>query len=105
MTDEELTRIVARLRRQKSDDAQTEAKACAGGLSADVWESVSAFANTHGGLLLLGLDENARFTPAKGCELEKVRNAFVEGMGDGAAHSAKITNIPDYKMERIFFEE
>ena len=105
MTEEELASIVARLRRQKSDDAQAEAKACAGGLSTDVWESVSAFGNTHGGLLILGLDENARFTPAKGFELEKVRNAFVEGMGDGAAHSAKITNVPAYELERVFFEE
>ena len=104
MTDGELASIVARLRRQRSDDAQTEAKACAGGLSTDVWESVSAFGNTHGGLIILGLDENARFTPAKGFELEKVRNAFVEGMGDGAAHSTKITNIPAYEMERVFFE-
>ena len=105
MTDRELAAIAARLRRQRSDDAQTEAKACADGLSADVWESVSAFANTHGGLIILGLDENARFTPAKGFELEKVRNAFVEGMGDGAAHGVKITNIPDYELERVFFEE
>lgn len=100
-----MANIVARLRRQKSDDAQTEAKSCAGGLSTDVWESVSAFGNTHGGLLILGLDENARFTPARGFELEKVRNAFVEGMGDGAAHGTKMTNIPSYEMERIFFEE
>lgn len=104
MTDRELASIVTRLRRQKSDDAQTEAKACIGGLSTDVWESVSAFGNTHGGLIILGLDENARFTPAKGFELEKVRNAFVEGMGDGAAHSTKITNIPAYELERVFFE-
>ena len=104
MTDKELASIVDRLRRQKSDDAQTEAKACAGGLSTDVWESVSAFGNTRGGLLILGLDENAKFTPAKGFELDKVRNAFVEGMGDGAAHSTKMTNIPSYEMERVFFE-
>lgn len=46
--------VISRLRRIESDDAHFEAKACSKGLSKDVWESVSAFANTAGGVLLLG---------------------------------------------------
>ena len=45
----ELEQIVARLREQGTDDDAVEVKKCAAKLSNDVWESVSAFANTHGG--------------------------------------------------------
>ncbi len=35
---------------------------CETKLSNDVWESVSAFGNTSGGLILLGLDQESGFT-------------------------------------------
>ena len=38
--------IVARLRAQGTDDGAVEVKSSAKKLSADVWDSVSAFANT-----------------------------------------------------------
>ena len=105
MNESELAAEVERLRRQRSDDDRTEVKSCAGGLSSDVWESVSSFANTQGGLIVLGIDERSGFSYAKGFELEKVRNAFVEGMGDGAPQGAKLTNPPHYSLERVVFEK
>ena len=104
MDDAQLEQEVKRLRARRRDDARTEAKACSQGLSHDVWESVSAFANTRGGIILLGLDERARFTPTKGFEADRVLNAFVEGMGDGAAHGIKLTNPPRYTIERLTLE-
>ena len=80
----ELAKVVSRLRAQRTDDAFVEVKACSRGLSADVWETVSAFANTAGGLLLLGLDENdGAFAPAQHFDINRVRDQFVTGMGDG----------------------
>lgn len=59
MDQEGLDSIVNRLRHQGRDDAHTEVKASASSLSRDVWDSVSAFANTQGGTIILGLDEAA----------------------------------------------
>lgn len=74
-------------------------------LSSDVWESVSAFANTRGGTLILGLDEKNGFTPVPDFALDKVRHQFVMGIGDGGADNCLMVNAPQYELERIDFEE
>ena len=61
----DIVSVIRRLRKEGTDDACYEAKSCDMRLSADVWESVSAFANTSGGILLLGLDERNRFSPSE----------------------------------------
>lgn len=71
--------IIKRLRAQKTDDAFVEAKASAKKLSSDVWDSVSAFANTAGGLLVLGLSEGGgsslplRVSPSTRSEISSSR--------------------------------
>ena len=47
------------LRLQERESLELEFKAARGGLPNDVWPTVSAFANTQGGWLLLGVDEKA----------------------------------------------
>lgn len=54
---EQAYEAISRLRIARSDLKTVEAKAAREGLPHSVRESVSAFANTAGGLLLLGLDE------------------------------------------------
>lgn len=104
MTTEELTLVIERLRRQGTDDASVEVKSCAASLSSDVWESVSAFANTHGGVLILGLDEKAGFSLVPDFALDKVRHQFVLGIGDGGADNCLMVNPPQYELERVDFE-
>lgn len=99
MEPDQLDVVVARLRRQATDDAECEVKACGGGLGANVWDTVSAFANTHGGYLLLGLDESSGFSPTKGFDLDRVRDQFVEGIGDGGSRG-RLAMPPAYEMER-----
>jgi len=83
MQHKEFLSTIERLRRQGTDDAFVEAKACVEELSNDIWESVSSFANTNGGTLMLGLDENNGFSPAQGFDIDRTIDQFVSGIGDG----------------------
>lgn len=71
---DQLDEIIERLRSQGTDDGTVEAKRCGCGLSNDVWETVSAFANTAGGLILCGIDENEGFAPVSHFDLDRVRD-------------------------------
>ena len=99
----DLSAVISRLRAHGTDDAECEVKSSAQKLSKDIWESVSAFGNTHGGLIILGLNEEEGFTPAKGFDVDRVLDQFVTGMGDGGQPS-KLTNPPQYELERRDFE-
>lgn len=98
--EEPLVQAIERLRSQHNDDADYEAKSCATTLSKSVWESVSAFANTDGGTLLLGVDENKNFTVPPQFDADKTINQFVDGMGDGSKDGAKVVSPPPYSIHR-----
>lgn len=51
-----------------------EAKSAGGGLPKSARETLSAFSNDQGGILLLGLDESDGFPPARGFDAAKIRD-------------------------------
>ena len=104
MTPKDLETIVQRLRKQGCDDAWVEVKTCKDSLSKDVWESVSAFGNTRGGIIIFGLSEEEGFRPVSGFKLDRVRDQFISGLEDGGNVKPKIENMPQYNLERIDFE-
>ena len=55
---EELHTIIDSLKDAQADTSFVEIKSCAGGFPKRIWESISAFANTPGGgIIILGLEE------------------------------------------------
>lgn len=100
---DDLTALVTRLREAGRDDDRVEVKSFAGGLGKSIWDSVSAFANTEGGLLLLGLDEEAGFAPARGFDARRVVDQFVTGVGDGG-QPALLENVPAYRIAHGFVD-
>lgn len=73
---------VQRLRRTGTDHSRVEVKAAAGGLPKTVPETLSAFANGDGGLLILGLDERQDFVAAEGFDAHRIRDALAGACAD-----------------------
>src|SRR4051812_29717838 len=61
MTNDELAELIEGLRRLGGDDADVEVKRAERALPKTLRETVSAFANARGGIIILGLDEAQGF--------------------------------------------
>ncbi|SDN29573.1 ATP-dependent DNA helicase RecG [Actinomyces ruminicola] len=100
VTDEELQKHVARIRRLGADDARVEAKAAVRDIPKGIWDSVAAFANTEGGLIILGLDESRNFAPADGFDASRIENALIAGLDDAERANPKVRPVPQYQVDR-----
>ncbi|MFD4180516.1 helix-turn-helix domain-containing protein, partial [Rhodococcus sp. NPDC058514] len=69
---EELAAVVETLRRAGTDTAKVEVKSAADKVGKSLWPTISAFSNTDGGLIILGLDEKAGFAPVPGFNASRV---------------------------------
>lgn len=82
---DELADIVENLRALGADIADVEVKKAQGGLPKSLRETLSAFANTGGGVIVLGLDEAAGFSAS--------------GLGDPAKMAADLASMCSEEME------
>lgn len=102
ISEERISSIIDRLRMQGTDDASVEVKECQSSLSKDIWETVSAFANTHGGLIILGLSERCGFIPVEDFAIERVCDQFIAGINDRNG-DGKVANPPQYDIDRVAY--
>lgn len=76
LTNEIIEAEIERLRLVGTDTAKVEVKSAAGGFPKSLLSSISAFSNTGGGLVILGLDEARAFAPAVGFDAVAMADAL-----------------------------
>lgn len=77
--------LIDGMRRVGNDTFRVEAKRARGGPPSRLWETISAFANAQGGIILLGIDERTGFA--------------VTGVEEPRAHEAHLANLCSTQME------
>jgi predicted HTH transcriptional regulator len=108
MKSEEIKKLVA-----KSENAAVEFKRARGGVPADFWPSYSAFANTDGGTIILGIREKdgkreiEGLSDAENCIFSLVRIGERSGMGLSSLYGvwekekfAELSIIESYEPDR-----
>ena len=98
-----LSDVIAHLRAARTDTARVEAKAALSSVPKSLWETVSAFANTSGGVIVLGLREDAGFRPADGFDASHIRDQFIVGMDDRA--NPKVAPAVPYSIDIGLIDE
>ncbi len=94
---ESISEIVSHMRAIGTDTEHCEVKAAASGVPKTLIESVCAFANGSGGLVLLGLSEKDRFAPVPGFEPKSARDALI-------SIAAKLTPVCRLYAEILMLE-
>lgn len=62
-SNEDLAAVLERMRKAGTDLAEYEVKSAAGGFPKSMTDTISAFANTNGGTIILGISEKDGFSP------------------------------------------
>lgn len=99
--------IVALLRSRGRDFSTVEVKAAAGGVPKSLSETVSAFANTSGGTVLLGLSEQDGFRPAAGFDSKTVEaqvSSMFRQRGPNETQGP-VQPTPAARVETVEFED
>lgn len=90
--------LIIRMRMIGSDNQKCEVKMAVKKLPDSLLETLSAFSNRQGGIVILGLSEQDGFTPAKGFDAQKIHSSLL-ALGD------KLTPVCRYDVDIFPFEE
>ncbi len=88
---------------QFRENNRYEAKLAKGGLPANIWDTYSAFANTDGGLILLGVKENKdhSFMFEDIENPEKLEKAFWDNINNKKVVNINILNNSNFEIKEI----
>lgn len=74
-----------------------EVKSAQAGLPKDFWATVSAFANTQGGDILLGLDESREFSVLD-IDVKKIQDAVISGFNTSSGANPQVEPVPGHQI-------
>lgn len=74
----DLAAAIKHMRQSGTDLAEYEVKASAGGFPKSIPETISAFANTHGGTIILGVSEQDGFKPVEGTDIKMLQEKLAQ---------------------------
>lgn len=77
-SDEGLAAAVNRMRKAGTDLAEYEVKSAMGGFPKSIPDTISAFANTCGGTVVLGISEKEEFAPVPGCDVKTLQSKLAQ---------------------------
>ena len=88
---------------QYRENNRIEAKKALGGLPHSIWETYSAFANTMGGIILLGVEEykDKSFHPVDLPAPEEMVQTFWDALNDPKTASVNILSPKDVRIENV----
>lgn len=94
-----LSRIIKDLREKNTDTQDIEVKEAVEKLPSSIVETLSAFSNGSGGIIVLGVSEKANFTPASGFDAKRTADALAQACSD------KLTPPVRASIEILDFEQ
>lgn len=98
----ELDSLITELRRAEKDSSYVEVKATTDKIGKSLWDTISAFSNTRGGTIILGLDEKQGFISSPKFSGERIVNQIKAGI---RGKEAKVSPEPIVsELEVVPFE-
>ena len=94
-----LSCIIKDLREKKTDTQDIEVKESVEKLPSSIVETLSAFSNGSGGIIILGVSEKANFVPASGFDAKRTADALAQACSD------KLTPPVRASIEILDFEQ